>query len=170
MNDQPCTRLSCAAKRLRTQRLREAHRLLNEVYQAYLSSLNNNNNDINNINANGLDNDRFNNNNSLANNNNNNNNDNNNIMIFIIQSEALPLVSFLCRINLVTVNTKNIFWHSPFFLSLFCRWFNVKSVKFLDEIPLLHLHYYFYHGNYQLTSLFFNLKFLSNPFPKTLLS
>ena len=51
--------LSCAARRLRTQRLKEAHRLLDEAYLKHTSnSINsNNNNDSNNINANGLDND-----------------------------------------------------------------------------------------------------------------
>ena len=69
------------AKRLRTQRLRKARRLLDEAYQAYFSSINSNNNDSNNINSNSLDNDSINNDtyNSRASNNNNNDNNNNDI-------------------------------------------------------------------------------------------
>ena len=41
MSDRPRTRLSRAAKRLRTQRRKEARRILDEAYQAYINEISN---------------------------------------------------------------------------------------------------------------------------------
>ena len=61
MSDQPRTRLSRAAKRLRTQRRKEARRVLDEAYQTYINEINNDSNS-NKTNANVIANDNTNNN------------------------------------------------------------------------------------------------------------